>query len=77
MYNDEQSYNTESTSFNISCSSLSNTSSYNYSLVVTLSDKTIASYTGPLITTTMPTTDPTTPPTDPTDDTMEPNGTCI
>ena len=77
MYNEEQSYGTESTSFNIPCSSLSNTSSYNYSLLVTLSDRTVASYNGPLIpTTTMPTNDPTTPPTDPTD-TMEPNGTCI
>ena len=56
VYNDEQSYNTELTSFNIPCSSLSNISSYNYSLLVTLSDRTVASYTGTLTsTTTMPT----------------------
>ncbi len=45
MYNEEQSYDTESTSFNIPCISLS---PYNYSLVVILSDRTVASYTGPL-----------------------------
>ena len=72
MYNEEQPYNTESTSFNIPCSSLSNTSSYNYSLVVALSDRTVASYTGSLITT-MPTNEPPTLPADPD----EPNGTCI
>ncbi len=47
VYNEEQSYDTESTSFNIT-SSLSSSLSYNYNLLVILSDRTAASYTGPL-----------------------------
>ncbi len=47
MYNEEQSYDTESTSFNIT-SSLSPSLSYNYNLLVICSDRTVASYTGPL-----------------------------
>ena len=47
VYNNEQHYDTESTSFNIP-SSLSPSLSYNYSLVVIHSDRTVASYTGPV-----------------------------
>ena len=64
VYNDEQSYNTESTSFNIPCSSLSPSLSYNYSLLVTLSDRTVASYTGSLASTTTTTTSVLPPSTD-------------
>ena len=51
MYNEEQSYNTKSTSFNIPCSSLSPSLSYNYNLLVLHSDRTVASYTGLLAST--------------------------
>ena len=47
VYCKEQYYNTESTSFNIP-RSLTPSLSYNYSLLVTLSDRTVASYTGSL-----------------------------
>ena len=53
VYNNEQHYDTESTSFNIP-SSLSPSLSYNYSLVVIHSDRTVASYTGPVWTSITP-----------------------
>ena len=56
MYNNEQHYNTESTSFNIPCSSLSASLSYNYSLLVAFSDRTVASYNGSLTSTITTTT---------------------
>ena len=45
VYNNEQPYDT---SFNIPSSSLSPSLSYNYTLVVIHSDRTVASYTGPV-----------------------------
>ena len=51
MYTDEHPYDTESTSFNIPCS-LSLSLSYNYNFLVTLLDRTVASYTGSLTSTT-------------------------